>query len=281
MKAHQRIIREKYATQSSFRISCNIDKAIIRKISRADAKDIILQYEWLGTMPAVVWHAYGIFFDNCCGGVVCYGPEYSENLGIQARKTGRKCADWSKYGFEGKMILLNRGACVHWAHPHSASKLIRRSMALLPSRYEVVTATCDPAAGEIGTVYQASGFHYVGSMREGNSAVKNRYMDRHAWLIDGRIVGPRALRQRCGSIKRADVLRVFPTATKIKQHSKRRYFAFRGPAAVQKAHYKAIEHLIKPYPKRAEEVSSRDTVGSTDRAGGSSPPPLLIREVIQ
>jgi hypothetical protein len=40
-------------------------------------------------------------------------------------------------------------------------------MTLLPSRYKVITATVDGAAGEIGTVYQACGFDYVGTMRAG------------------------------------------------------------------------------------------------------------------
>src|SRR5260221_107121 len=81
------------------------------------------------------------------GGVVIYGDEPGENLGV-----------WDRYGYRGKILGLLRGACLHWAHPHSASKLIRRSMDLLPERYRVITATVDRAAGEIGTVYQAAGF---------------------------------------------------------------------------------------------------------------------------
>jgi hypothetical protein len=124
---------------------------------------------------------------------------------------------------------------------------------MLPSKYEVVTATCDPAAGEIGTIYQACGFHYVGSMRDSNGAVKSRHMDRDAWFIGGRIVGSRAIRQRCGTTKSVDIERVFPDAVKIKQHSKHRYFAFRGSSKVQETHLAAISGLIKPYPKRAKQ----------------------------
>jgi hypothetical protein len=283
MKAHQRLIREKRAAEDADAdmfgrwwqgINVDINRADVRGVSYETAKSVIEKYEWLECMPAVVWFTYGIFFDGCCGGVVCYGPEYSENLGKVARETGRKCADWSRYGYEGKMILLSRGACTHWAHPHSASKLIRESIKLLPQQYQVVTSTCDPAAGEVGTIYQACGFDYVGSMRDNRETVKSRYMDRDAWLIDGKIVGSRSIRQRCGSTKAEDIAKVFPDAQKIKQHSKHRYFAFRGPTAVQKKNRKAIAHLIRPYPKRAEQVSSRDTVSTPDKAGGSSPAPL-------
>ena len=133
-------------------INVDIKKAEIKEVPYLMAKKIIEDYEWLGCMPAVVWHSYGIFFDGYCAGVVCYSPEYSENLGKISRDKGVAGADWNKYGFEGKMILLSRGACVHWAHPHSASKLIRQSMKMLPEKYEVVTATVDEAAGEIGTI---------------------------------------------------------------------------------------------------------------------------------
>jgi hypothetical protein len=283
MKAHQRIIREQRAADDADSdmfgrwwqgIDVDIRRADVRLVSYETAKAIIEKYEWLECMPAVVWYSYGIFFDGCCAGVVCYGPEYSENLGKVARETGRKCADWSKYGFEGKLILLSRGACTHWAHPHSASKLIRESMSLLPPQYEVVTATCDPAAGEIGTIYQACGFEYVGSMRDNRDTVKSRFMDRDAWLIDGKIVGSRSIRQRCGSTKAGDIAKVFPNAKKIKQHSKHRYFAFRGPPATKKRNRRAIEHLFQKYPKRAGQVSSRDTAGAPSKAGGSSPVPL-------
>jgi len=116
-KAHQRLVRESASVRERDglfgpwweSIDIDIKKAEVRPVDHATAKRIIEEYEWLGCMPAVVWYRFGIFFEGNCGGVVCFGPEYSENLGIQAREQGRKCADWSKYGYEGKMILLSRG----------------------------------------------------------------------------------------------------------------------------------------------------------------------------
>jgi hypothetical protein len=40
-------------------------------------------------------------------------------------------------------------------------------MDLLPERYKVITATVDGSVDEIGAVYQAAGFDYVGQMRQG------------------------------------------------------------------------------------------------------------------
>lgn len=257
--AWQKQIREKRRTENLdsdllgnwwSKIDTDIKKAEVREVSYQMAEKIIKDYEWLGCMPAVVWHCYGIFFEGFCGGVVCYGPEYSENLGKLTREKGLAGADWSKYGYEGKMILLSRGACVHWAHPHSASKLIRQSMKMLPSKYEVVTCTVDEAAGEIGTIYQACGFHYVGSMRDGNPNVKSKKLDRDGWLINGKIWTSRSIRAVCGNTQIENIKKYFPTVQKVKQHSKGRYFAFIGGKYTQKKHFSAIQHLIKPYPKR-------------------------------
>jgi len=260
--AHQKKIRDEKsntaAKQNLFGawwedLDLSIENAVVKPIDRNTCESIIMEYEWLGCMPAVVWHMYGIFFDGACGGVVCFGPEYLENLGKLTREKGGEGAGWSKYGYEGKMILLSRGACTHWAHPHSGSKLIRQSMKMLPVKYEVVTATTDHAAGEIGTIYQACGFYYVGSMRDSNPNVKSKKMDRDGWLVDGKIWAARSIRAKCGSTRIDDVLKVFPNVKKIAQHSKHRYFAFMGSKKAKKQHYQAISHIIKPYPKRKIE----------------------------
>jgi hypothetical protein len=171
-------------------------------VTTATAASIIERYEWLGRMPAVVRYCFGIFFGDACGGVVTYSNEYAENLGV-----------WDRYDFTGRLICLSRGAVTHWAPPNTASRLIRRSMALLPPRYEVVTATVDERAGEIGTIYQACGFDFIGKMDSSRDSIVNRWD--HA-------------------LPREPV--------------KARYFAFRG--SYQRDRRDAIAHLIQPYPRR-------------------------------
>lgn len=251
-KAHQRLVREAKEREQGADLfgaywrdlNTDIKDAEVREVSHAQAKEIIEEYEWMGCLAAVNWFYYGIFFDNVCGGVVVYGQEYIENLGR-----------WDKYGYTGKIILLNRGACVHWAHPHSASKLIRTSMKMLPEKYKVVTATVDDLAGEIGTIYQACGFDYIGSMRDANPNVKSRKGDRSGWIVNGKLYGARAMRQKFGTTKMETIIERFPDAKKVKQNSKGRYFAFRGTKKEIKQNRAAISHLIKPYPKRVSDAS--------------------------
>jgi len=202
-------------------------KAIVREIDIVTAKAVIEDYEWLRCMPAVIWHCYGIYFDNrACGGAVVFGPEYSENLGV-----------WDKYGYTDKLILLSRGACAHWTPRNTASYLISRAVKLLPRKYKVVTATVDSLAGEIGTIYQACNFIYVGRMRATPT--------RSAWKLDGRLIGSRSMRAKLGHQRRNEI-----PLEHIEQVSKERYFYFRGSSRERRLLRETISHLEKSYPKR-------------------------------
>jgi hypothetical protein len=227
-KAHQRIIREQLAAQHPTPIEADIKTSVVREISYHDAEAIISKYEYLGTMPPFVKHCFGIFFAGQLGGAIVYADEPSENLGV-----------WDRLGYSGKIVCLARGACAHWAHEHAASRLIRRSMRLLPANYQVITATVDPAAGEVGTVYQAAGFDYVGTMASGGDRV--RVTDR-----DGHVITDRSARNKFGS---SAINNLLQRGLRVEQTPRKgRYFAFRGHdrAALRTA----IADRIRPYPKR-------------------------------
>lgn len=222
-------------------LDLTLSNSIVRPIDVKLAKRIIEEYEWLGCMPAIVNYCYGIFFrdivtgEEVCGGAVVYGKEYAENLGV-----------WDKYGYTGKLLLLARGVCLHWTKKNTNSRLIMESMKLLPPEYEVITCTTDNLAGEVGTIYQACNFDYVGVMRKGK--------ERTGCVIDGKLYNSRSLRAKFGHQRKKDILEMYPNAKFIKQKSKDRYFYFRGDKRTRRRNRAAIEHLIKPYPKRTTEV---------------------------
>ena len=166
MEAHQYKIRKQKELEESTNpywssYDLELKNACVKPVTRKEAEKIILEYEWLKCMPSIVFHCFGLFFkskiDNTelCGGVVVFSNEYSDNT-----------TNWDKYGYNGKMILLSRGVCLHWTPKNSNSKLIMAAIKLLPAKYEIVTCTIDPAAGEVGTIYQACNFYYVGVMRK-------------------------------------------------------------------------------------------------------------------
>lgn len=232
-------------------LDLSVKNSIVRPVDVATAKRIIEEYEWLGCMPAIVTHCFGIFFrdtvtgEEVIGGVTVFGKEYAENTGV-----------WDKYGFTGKILLLARGVCLHWTLKNTNSHLIIESIKQLPPQYEVITCTTDNLAGEVGTIYQACNFDYVGAMRKGK--------ERMGCIIDGKLYGSRSLRAKFGHSRKQDILAQFPDAKFIKQKSKDRYFYFRGDKRTRKKNRKAIEHLIKPYPKRSEGIVSDSQISSAE-----------------
>ena len=215
----------------------SISKSVVKEIDFNTARAVINKYEWLGCMPVCVRHCYGLYFPHksddswLLGGVTVFSQEYAENTGV-----------WDKYGFTGKIILLARGVNLHFCPKNANSHLIMESIKMLPPQYEVVTCTVDALAGEVGTIYQSCNFVYVGVMRKGK--------ERTGCVINGKLYGSRALRQKFGTQKKEAVLERCPDAKFIKQKAKGRYFYFRGDKRTRREAYKSIKHLVTEYPKR-------------------------------
>ena len=229
-KANLRLIKDKHAAADGCSLlPPDICSAVIRPIPLATAAEIIGRFE---PMPAVARYSFGIFFADSCEGVVVYGDEYGENLGV-----------WDAYGYRGKIIALLRGACTHRAPLHAASKLVRRSMKLLPAHFQIVTATVDGTLGEVGTIYQACGFDFVGVMRQGGRSLIR---------INGKHVSERQAGRLAGTRGARALAALGFDAVPVPRRG--RYFAFRGSKHDQRRNRDAIAHLVLPYPKRSTEA---------------------------
>lgn len=154
--AWQRQLRDRYADEPAPPVSLELRSAIVRPISRALAERVILKYEWLGTLPASTGRFFGIFFGPYLAGATC--------VAVGNGTAGAKTA--MQYGVEiRELATLVRGACVHWAPTGTNSKLVAWTVRLLREtdpRTKLVVAYADSEAGEIGTIYQASGWTYIG-----------------------------------------------------------------------------------------------------------------------
>lgn len=262
-EAWQYKVRKAKAAEESGRpyweaLDLTVANSIVHPVSFRTAKLIVEEYEWLGVMPAGSCFYYGIFFkdketrNEVCGGVVVYANEYVENFGT-----------WDRYGYTGKILLLARGVCLHWTPKNTNSRLIMESMKQLPPRYEVITCTIDNLAGEVGTIYQACNFVYVGDMHGYNRG-------RTACVIEGKLYGDRALISKFGTKNHKKILELRPDATFIKQKGKDRYFYFRGSRKTRAKNRKAIESMIKPYPKRSPYDEAKELKTYPAKAAESS-----------
>lgn len=141
------------------------------------AAQFIYKHEWLGSLSMYTSHWFGTFYKDILAGVVLMGMPnaFSNLMGEDTRKIER---------------LINRGACISWSPKNLASNLIMESIRWMVknSPYRLFTAYSDPQAKELGTIYQACNFYYLGQTSGGTLKYKNPYT--------GKMVSDRFFRQR-------------------------------------------------------------------------------------
>jgi len=199
MKCHQRKIREMEALKPEpdehlkREAAASFDNAYVREITRKEAENIIVRYEWLKNMGTTRW-SMGLLFKHptngqeYLAGVACFGDTAGTN--VYSAICGE---EWKR-----RAITLVRGACVPWAdrviHKDgkvhtgaAASFLINDACRLMVEKgFNIFLGYSDVEASEVGTVYQAAGWHYVG--RGGSDTVQRR--------SDGRLIGSKIIDSR-------------------------------------------------------------------------------------
>lgn len=228
----------------------DLASAVVQPVSRQTAAAVILRYEWLGTM-APTTHHYGVYFDGWCGGVTCVG--FSAGANLYAHRM---------FGVERhELAYLARGACVHWAPTGTNSKLVAWTAKLLrrdaPAR--LMIAYADEDAGEIGTIYQACGWQYIG-----RGSATMQYV-----RPDGRVFDQKApydLARERGGTRREWHDRLIADGWTVQQSNpKHRYVCVLDKR--DRELRERIDALATDYPKRAK----RATTGDQSARGGSTP----------
>lgn len=248
--AYQYLIRKEKEKTESVNFNLNdikLENTEIKLITKPVAEKIIIEYEWLHSIPFANKYFFGIYFninnESHLGGVLIFGNEYSENTGV-----------WDKYSYTNKILLLSRGVCLWWTPKNTASYFISKACEWIKknTQYRIITATVDPDAGEIGTIYQSLNWSYVGLM-SGNYN-KNSIATRFGVIIDGKLRFSRWVRNKLGTMKKDEILKVYPDAIFVPQKRKQRYFYFIGSKTEKNINKNKIKHLLLPYPKRNNEI---------------------------
>lgn len=241
--AWQKQLRDRHLAEGVPPVSSlDLKTAVIRPVSRRLASQIILKYEWLGTM-APTSHHYGIFFDLYCAGVCCVGFSAGANLNA-AKEFGLR---------DGEMAYLARGANVHWSPIGANSKLVSWTCRLLAkqTKAKLIIAYSDTDAGEIGTIYQACNWVCVGkgsSTRQWIAPNGRLFDQKYPWDQARKNGGTRA--QWCKRLRDAGW-------TEQPSNPKHRYvYVLDRDDKVLTAR---VERMRKPYPKRATSIDSDAT----------------------
>lgn len=154
-RAWQRQLRDRYAEEPAPDVDLALRISVVRPISRRLAEAVILRYEWLGTLPPVQRY-YGLFF----------GPYLAGATAVAVGNGTAGAFTSQQYGIERvELATLTRGACVHWAPTGANSRLVAWTVRLVARddpAARLMVAYADSEAGEIGTIYQACGWSYLG-----------------------------------------------------------------------------------------------------------------------
>lgn len=149
----------------SFEFVPKTDKRTVKQI-----KDFIERHEWLGKMSNYPTHFFVAKYKNILAGVVIMDMPnaFSKLLGETTRKLER---------------LVSRGACISWSPKNLASSLIMYSIKWMVKNtpYRLFTAYSDPEAKELGTIYQACNFTYLGQHSGGS---KQYQLSNGKWVSD-------------------------------------------------------------------------------------------------
>lgn len=131
-----------------------------------DIKNFIERHEWLQKMPARPTHRFVTRWigskDKPIAGVCIMATPNSFSYIL-----GKDNRDLEK--------LISRGACISWAPKNLGSWLIMQSIQWMVknTQFRVFSAYSDPEAKELGTIYQACNFYYLG---QSNGTMK-QYFD--------------------------------------------------------------------------------------------------------
>lgn len=159
------------------------------KNEKNNAVEFIKRYEWLGTITQYSTHYFGAYYKGVLGGVLIFSMPnaFSKLLGENTKDIER---------------LISRGACASWTPKGLASSFLMWSIKYMVKNtpYRLFTAYSDPTAKELGTIYQACNFYYLGKQ----SGTNVRYINPYT----GKVVSDRFFRQRTAYKKYAKELNI-------------------------------------------------------------------------
>lgn len=122
----------------------------------------IKRHEWLGNMPNRPTHRFTARYNGILAGVVI----------MAVPNTVSKLIGAETFKYEK---LISRGACISWSPKNLGSWIVSRSINWMihNTQFRVFTAYSDPEARELGSIYQACSFIYLGQ----SSGTNIQYLD--------------------------------------------------------------------------------------------------------
>ncbi len=175
------------ADVEKIRVEDFVFEPVFNEEKRRECAGFIRRHEWLGTIPQYTTHWFSARWHGILAGVTLMSVPnaFSKLLGEDTDKMER---------------LISRGACISWSPKCLASTFLMWTIKWMVANtdFRLFTAYSDPTAKELGTIYQACNFFYLGQ----SSGTVTRYVNPYT----GKIVSDRFFRQKSAYKKYAQEL---------------------------------------------------------------------------
>ena len=139
-------------------------KNIISKEDKTKATEFIKRYEWLGTIGSYPTHWFTAYYKGILSGVIIMSMPnaFSKLLGEETKNIER---------------LIARGASASFCPKNLGSKFLMWCIKWMVdnTQYRLFTCYSDPQAKELGSIYQALNFFYLGQKSGTNVRCVNPY----------------------------------------------------------------------------------------------------------
>jgi hypothetical protein len=196
---------------SGLRVSDFEFKNVTSKEEQQNLKAFIERHEWLGTLSQYTTHWFACYHtptnnltewmeDNGdgCGGYALNIDDYKILAGVILFNMPNAFSKLLGENTKELERLISRGACISWSPKNLGSSFLMWCLNWMAknTKWRLFTAYSDPTAREIGTIYQACNFYYLGQ----KSGTTKRYINPYS----GKIVSDRYFRQKTAYKKYAE-----------------------------------------------------------------------------
>lgn len=220
---------------------------LVERVPASVVRPLLVERHYLHSMPGVVRRCFGVRLDDKLVGacVLTAGARHAHHL-----LAGARPAD---------VATLARFWMADGLPPNNESRVLAMILRQLRREgvFRLLVSFADPAAGHVGTIYQASGWTYLGTTEP------ERFFE-----LDGERIHPRSASERFGSNSVAHLRR---TGLAVVAHSsppKHRY------AYVLDANWRwRLRGTPLPYPKRGARGPPPERCTRSETARGRLPPP--------
>lgn len=162
------------------RPSRSIPKALqVERVSPSHVRPLMEQHHYLHSMPAAARRCYGVYLDGVLQGGVVFTSGARHGYRLLAATTPQEVATLARLWLSDELPSNSESRVLG-----IVLRDLRRT-----TIWKLLLSYADPAAGHVGTIYQATGWTYLGRT-QGETYVR---------LGDGRLHHPRSVYSRYGS----------------------------------------------------------------------------------